>query len=478
MAAVGGLPGGEIKARRTHARRSCNTCKVRKTRCELPDLDVPSSTEPLPKEKSCHRCSTLCLPCVVDDSRMKKRKRGGSPSSEPAAFSNSAVDGPGTKRTSRKGGSGNTRRNGSTEIRPVNVVSHAIDVAPVFGDRSNSTLRLHGRPLTLVSELLGNAGRHLYKEVYRRIVVTHDFRIDELVDKAARRRLGPRIELLRTYHPHLQDIDHLFDLLKRHPDDTTMQFLLCVAVFLGAQSLPEDQDMCRIRDTLGEVLTTLLMLMLSHRPESFYAIQALEVFSLHAPFAPALPFQLTDPRTLSIGRGIIDASRHISESLNFASLVLECRFEPWGNPDFWLYAGVRVAEAQSVLENVRPRKPQELAAAKKGVDPVWKNDALWIAAASGDNPVENLGKLSVCDRLYQADELLDSMMRIYSIQDAVVRDPSHSPIPLILHEVETFAAKMVAQDQRHDHILRERSQSFLSVINRYRYPEPSIEHDS
>ena len=57
----------EARAKRTHARRSCELCKVRKTRCELPDLDIPSSSEPLPPEKACHRCQVLSLPCVVDD---------------------------------------------------------------------------------------------------------------------------------------------------------------------------------------------------------------------------------------------------------------------------------------------------------------------------------------------------------------------------------------------------------------------------
>lgn len=376
---------------------------------------------------------------------MKKRKRGS-----PSASTVPSTKAEGPKRPSPASRSSSSA-NGKS--RPVNVVSNTVDVAPVFGDRSNSTLRLHGRPLTLVAELLSGAGKKLYDGIYRRIIVSSDIRIDEIVDKAARVRLAPRIDLLRTYHPHLQDLDHLFDLLKRHPDDISMQFLLCVAVFIGAQSLPQDAEMRRIRDQLGDVVTTLLLLVLSQRPESFYAIQALEIFSLYAPFAPALPYCLTDPRTLAQGKGIVEASRQISDALNFSSLVLQCRFEPWGNPDFWLWAGVRVAEAQSVLEAARPRKPADLAAARKGVDPVWKNDSLWAAAAVGDNAVENLGKLSVCDRLYRADDLHNSLQRLYSILDVVVTDPSHSPVPMILHEVESFHATMVQQDARHDQIL-------------------------
>lgn len=66
----------ELRAKRTHARRSCDVCKIRKTRCELPDLEVVSSSTPLPLDKSCHRCRILSLPCVVDDSNRKIRRKG------------------------------------------------------------------------------------------------------------------------------------------------------------------------------------------------------------------------------------------------------------------------------------------------------------------------------------------------------------------------------------------------------------------
>lgn len=69
----------EPRARRTHARRSCDLCKVRKTRCELPDLGVPSGPDPLPFEQTCHRCRVLALPCIVDDSSRKVAKRSKEP---------------------------------------------------------------------------------------------------------------------------------------------------------------------------------------------------------------------------------------------------------------------------------------------------------------------------------------------------------------------------------------------------------------
>ncbi|CAO1625301.1 unnamed protein product [Parajaminaea phylloscopi] len=59
--------------RRTHARRSCLACRQRKARCELPDLTIPSSHDPLPSDLKCHRCSALKVDCVVWDGDRKAR---------------------------------------------------------------------------------------------------------------------------------------------------------------------------------------------------------------------------------------------------------------------------------------------------------------------------------------------------------------------------------------------------------------------
>lgn len=66
------------KARRTHARRSCLACRQRKARCELPDLNIPSSHETLPPHLKCHRCSTLHTDCIVWDGD-RRAKDGKAP---------------------------------------------------------------------------------------------------------------------------------------------------------------------------------------------------------------------------------------------------------------------------------------------------------------------------------------------------------------------------------------------------------------
>lgn len=51
--------------RRSIARRSCQLCRHRKTRCELPDPTVPDGPSPLPDTRKCHRCKVLGEECVV-----------------------------------------------------------------------------------------------------------------------------------------------------------------------------------------------------------------------------------------------------------------------------------------------------------------------------------------------------------------------------------------------------------------------------
>lgn len=89
------------RARRTHARRSCLACRQRKARCELPDITVPSSMEPLERHLQCHRCRTLETDCVVWDGDRKasanKSLRYGPPQDKKPSSSSPA---PGTRKPS------------------------------------------------------------------------------------------------------------------------------------------------------------------------------------------------------------------------------------------------------------------------------------------------------------------------------------------------------------------------------------------
>ncbi|KAN0066333.1 hypothetical protein ACQY0O_000427 [Thecaphora frezii] len=82
---AGVVPSIRKRPRRTHARRSCQMCQQRKARCELPDLTVPSGPDPLDDHLACHRCKTLQISCIVDDSNKKRGRKLAEASNAPSA---------------------------------------------------------------------------------------------------------------------------------------------------------------------------------------------------------------------------------------------------------------------------------------------------------------------------------------------------------------------------------------------------------
>lgn len=65
-----------LATRSRYAQRTFLNCRKSKTRCQLPDLTTPSSSLALPHDKACHRCVSLELECVVDDSQRRTTKAG------------------------------------------------------------------------------------------------------------------------------------------------------------------------------------------------------------------------------------------------------------------------------------------------------------------------------------------------------------------------------------------------------------------
>lgn len=207
----------EPRAKRTHARRSCELCKVRKTRCELPDIDVPSSGEALPVDKACHRCKVLALPCVVDDiarKPSKKRARAAEEAGETSIFrdaSGSKAKGKNgsTRSTAEKKDSGEgidhsleimqgihpglewTGCNGQPALYSSDPFLRASPITSTFGAAGPPTnvMKLHGRPLELVCMMLRIA--YAKSEIKQgRSALTYE-KIDwgSLVDTALRNRL-------------------------------------------------------------------------------------------------------------------------------------------------------------------------------------------------------------------------------------------------------------------------------------------------
>ncbi|PWN42137.1 hypothetical protein IE81DRAFT_143355 [Ceraceosorus guamensis] len=67
--------GSSSLRKRGHARRTCIECRTKRTRCDLPDPSVPFSEDPLPPAKTCHRCKTLGVDCIVSQEGLKRQKK-------------------------------------------------------------------------------------------------------------------------------------------------------------------------------------------------------------------------------------------------------------------------------------------------------------------------------------------------------------------------------------------------------------------
>ncbi|PWZ03582.1 hypothetical protein BCV70DRAFT_142661, partial [Testicularia cyperi] len=72
--------------RRAYAKRSCLKCREKKARCELPDLTIPSTMQPLSVDKACHRCKVLSLDCIVWDGDRKRKPKIGPAASEDSSL--------------------------------------------------------------------------------------------------------------------------------------------------------------------------------------------------------------------------------------------------------------------------------------------------------------------------------------------------------------------------------------------------------
>jgi hypothetical protein len=134
--------------RRSIARRSCQLCRHRKTRCELPDPTVPDGPSPLPEARQCHRCRVLGEECVVFAAgaragSSKKRKAGDSELEQQAQVPTSIRDGVGERvellTTFDPEGHGPSGSGGGPNRR------------------GESSMQYHTRPITLTSAMLRRA---------------------------------------------------------------------------------------------------------------------------------------------------------------------------------------------------------------------------------------------------------------------------------------------------------------------------------
>jgi hypothetical protein len=267
-------------------------------------------------------------------------------------------------------------------------------------------------------------------------------------------QIHARYKQLRVFHPHLQPLPDLFKI-HAASSDTSLTLLLATTIYLASWSLPSDSA-GGVRTKLAPLISHLQHRVLVHRPTSFYALQALEVLSLHAPFG-VLPYEYTDLGSLAPARGQVTIATSILDRLDIevscSSVSLSSQ---WENPETWLLLGVHTAEARLVLEVKFPRKPRGLGNAR-GIASIFtapENSILWRIHEPDEAPAV-LGRLAICDQLARLEELIDALARLRGILEKAAETPGFDATEPVTEEFKAFDRRLEEIDARHDEILGE-----------------------
>ncbi|WVQ75062.1 hypothetical protein IAR50_004671 [Cryptococcus sp. DSM 104548] len=475
------------RPKRTHARRSCATCKLRKSRCELPDLDVPAGPDPLPADKSCHRCKVLSIPCIVDDGN-RKRKRKDAPTSTPEASvspHSSKPSGPSTakRRTDKHPASTLSQ---SATCKPDNSLDIVNSLSSVPGGPTptstedlmenyerlkrelgarglegesgkTKSIKLHGRPLELACAMLRVAYGRNDKRGRRMRLEDDEIELEDLVDDNMRVRLRVGVAQLRTYHPHLDDLDTMMIEYRRNPEPT-IALLIATVVYLASAVLPPDATVRNLRNALDAYIYQRRDTLLLHHPNTFFALQALELFMAHCPFG-VLPLQPTNLQNLGVAKGLTAAARAISAQLSFEQLVKQLLSGPGIKHNFycgdlWLWLSLIASEAAAMLEESNPHKPKQLADARAITDSFLSltdiGTCLWQGSIGEEDMSVLVGKLALCDKVARLEEVLDGMARIKGVLEHSTTDPNVDPVGGILTEFDEYTRRTEIVDLRYD----------------------------
>jgi len=245
---------------------------------------------------------------------------------------------------------------------------------------------------------------------------------------------------------------------------TPATLLLSLVLYLSSLALPTDEALSSLRSTLTPLITVLRDDVLLSLPQSFIAIQALDILAVHAPLG-ILPAQKTNPRALAVARGQIAAAMQIAAALNFSAMVRSLthvsRIEglqghmAWETTDNWLWLAMCVNEAAICLEDVQTKKPESLAEARGMVDEFWRDDysEVWSVGLHVLSPPELVGRLAICDRIARLSEVIDSAVRLRSALDSAAMDPSLDIVEALVGEMKYLTERLDGIDAKHDAII-------------------------
>ena len=218
--------------------------------------------------------------------------------------------------------------------------------------------------------------------------------------------------------------------------------------------------MTRLRNTLTPYIITGRDAHLLQLPQSFHAIQALELLSVHAPLG-VLPLQTANPLTLAVGRGQINAATSISERIEFPMLMKQILQEGLARSfeisDTWLWLSLCAAEATAALEDESTKRPANLTSARDLAEALMASDSheIWHRSLETRDAVEVMGRLAVCDRLARLGRVHDALGRMNSAMEMATQEPNLDLVESLVEELKYYLGRVEAIDMRYDALVCE-----------------------
>ncbi|WOO81774.1 uncharacterized protein LOC62_04G005295 [Vanrija pseudolonga] len=368
--------------RRSIARRSCQLCRQRKARCELPDETVPDSPVPLAQELKCHRCKVLREDCVVLSAgragTSKKRKADDAPTNDATPPVRAQQPAP--------------PAGADEEHTIMSTFEPGRPTQPV----GKSSLRYHSRPLTLTTEMLRLAFAP------EATSATDAWPISvEVVQDAYHQLL-----LIHPALPALSPPTATASISER-----LLQRLMWYVCGLHTPSFPTST-----LQTLAEDIPRLRDDVLRRLPTSLDTVLALQLFGIFVPLG-VLPGQaVIEARSVGKNDMVHVAASHVLRRLQAADTPSVTAYNlAW---TALLDTKLRIS---TELDSDRPAAPDDLGTAITSArNLVSVPGQAWAAHLASDDATSRaraVGQLALCDRIIRDGQVLQTMQAMYSAID-------------------------------------------------------------
>ena len=279
----------------------------------------------------------------------------------------------------------------------------------------------------------------------------------------------PSVNRIRIFHPYVESLTSLYQTYEAERSPSTA-LLLSTVIYLASMAAPQPvpEIFTPLRALRHKITPYLLFLrdnVLLTLPQSFHAVQALEMMATHGPLG-VMPTQLVNPRLLAVARGQVAAAVHISGLLRYISLVRQslrvARYNGWRlidsveTSDLWLWLDVVVSQARLTLDDETVERPEHLPEARNVVNELFAGDyqEMWRSALQNVDPTELLGRLAVSERIIRLSEVIDCIIRIRGAFEAACADWSYDVVGVISEELRYISQRLDDLDVKHDSIMQ------------------------